>query len=59
MQVVRARARCQDAPLPDRVAPRRREHSAITGAEVGVLIVAIRALRPNTLEYPYPAPSFW
>ena len=56
VQVVNARARCQCAPLPERVAPRRSEHSAITGALVGVLIVAINAFRPRTPEYPNPAP---
>ncbi len=37
---VRARLRCQCAPLPERVAPRRSEHSATTGALVGVLLAS-------------------
>lgn len=54
--VASARFRCQAAPVPDRAAPLRREHSAITGADDGVLIAATSAFRPRTPGYPNPAP---
>jgi len=38
--------------LPERVAPRRNEHSVIAGALVGVLTVTISTFGPRTPEYP-------
>lgn len=56
--VVSARVKYQSALLPERTCPRRSEHSAITGAEVGVLMTARNAFRPRTPQYPYAAPCF-
>lgn len=48
--VANARAANQCAPDPERALPRRSENSPITGAVVGVLIVASSAFRPRTPE---------
>ena len=56
--VTRASATRRGAPLAEFTLPRRNRVAPITGAAVGVEIVAINALRPLTFEYPYPAPCF-
>ena len=48
--VVMARSRCQPADVPERVGPRRSEHSAITGADDGVDTVTSSAFKPRIPE---------